>query len=210
MAQEGPDLERVDVIGCLSQRSRIERLQAMADSWTRERVARLPGDAFGLPATLIVLGDGDGERIRELGFFNAGPRGTLTSLIPQQGIVRLLREGGASAAALIAPQSRDVVALQIADLDHEETLTARIVRPAQGPATIDKWDFAPSRWPLRLREILSSVRAFTPGVPAGAMAGDGAAPARLTREGASPARRGLVRELREALGQPSAAPSWLQ
>jgi hypothetical protein len=212
-------LEHVDAIGCLSQRSRIERLQVIADAWTREHVGRLPNAESNLTATLIVLGETGPELTRELGFFNAGPKGTIASLIPQQGIVRILREGNARAAALIAPSSRDVVALQIADLDHEETLTTRILRSEQGVATIDKWDFAPIRWPLRLRQILRSVRASaatgsTSRLPAASgppPAATPGTPSRPAREPAPSGRRGQMRELREQLGQPAAAaPSWLQ
>src|SRR5207302_4457532 len=44
-AQEGPTVEHVEAIGCLSQRSRPERLQAMADAWTRDQLTRIPAQA---------------------------------------------------------------------------------------------------------------------------------------------------------------------
>ena len=217
-------MEHVDAIGCLSQRSRIERLQTIADGWTREQVGRTPGDAPTLTSTLIVLGKGGRELLRDLHFSGAGPTGTIDGLIPQQGIIRILREGDATAAALIAPRSADEVALQIADLDHEQSLTARIIRPEHGAATIDKWDFAPLRGPLRLRQILRSVRASAStaapgnrmtgvtGAPSPSLkAAAEARPARPARDPTPAGRRGQVRELREQLGRPApAAPSWLQ
>lgn len=217
-------MEHVDAIGCLSQRSRIERLQTIADGWTRAQVGRIPGDGPTLTPALIVLGEGGRELVRDLQFSGAGPRGTIDGLIPLQGIIRILREGDVTAAALIAPRSADEVALQIADLDHEQSLTARIIRPEHGAATIDKWDFAPFRGPLRLRQILRSVRASASlAAPGNRMTGVSgtpspflkpaaeARPARPSRDAIPAGRRSQVHELREQLGQPApAAPSWLQ
>src|SRR5689334_2612817 len=82
-AQEGPTMEHVDVIGCLSQRSRLERLQALADAWTREQLTRIPGQAPS--PTLIALADGGRELVRDLAFSGSASPGTLDGLIPQQG-----------------------------------------------------------------------------------------------------------------------------
>jgi hypothetical protein len=213
-------MEHVDVIGCLSQRSRLERLQALADAWTREQLTRIPGQAPS--PTLIALADGGRELVRDLAFSGSASPGTLDGLIPQQGIIRILREGNATAAALVAPRSPDLVGLQIADLDHEENLTARILRPEPGQATIDRWDFTLLRWPLRLRQLLRGARLAVPASAARAVAAAGPSrPATALKQVAAlgsgrvrdsaPGRRSQVRELREQLAEPPpAAPSWLQ
>ena len=213
-------MEHVEAIGCLSQRSRLERLQAMADAWTRDQLTRIPAQAPA--ATLIALAEGGRELVRDLPFTGAGRPGTLDGLIPQQGILRILREGNATAAALVVPRGPDLVGLQIADVDHEESLTARILRPEPGQATIDRWDFTPFHWPLRLRQILRGVRWQAAGT-AGTRLSSGpsrasvpsprpaAAPVPARPRESTPGRRNQVRELREQLGQPPpAAPSWLQ
>ncbi|HYM51476.1 MAG TPA: hypothetical protein VET65_13025 [Candidatus Limnocylindrales bacterium] len=194
----------------------------MADSWTREHVAQLdPGPSSLHPTLILVSATGD-ALTRELGALSGPSDGGLASLIPQQGIIRILRELGARAAALVATTGRDEVALQIADVDHEEMLTARIIRPEQGAPRIGKWDFSSVRGPLRLRPLLRTVR--TPSTTTRATSTDAdtastpaagrpaaPAPARPPKDGASAGRRGQVRELREELGQPAAAaPSWLQ
>lgn len=213
-------MEYVEAIGCLSQRSRLDRLQALADAWTRDQLSRVPGGAPA--ATLIALAEGGRELVRDLPFSAAARPGTLDGLIPQQGILRILREGDATAAALVATRSQDLVGLQIADLDHEESLTARILRPEAGLATIDRWDLTPFHWPLRLRQLLRGARGPAAGAAVTRLStGRAATPissakptpqaaAARARESA-PGRRSQVRELREQLGQPPpAAPSWLQ
>jgi hypothetical protein len=218
-------LDNVDT-GCLNQRLRIERLQVIADTWARDRVGRLASDELEISAALIVMGEGGHELTCELGSFAASLNQPIANLIPQQGIVRILREGDASAAALVASASADVVALQIADFDHEETLTARILRPAQGMVSLDKWDYAPGRSPLRLRQILRSVRGSGRTataerrvvVASGSVARPDASRPQAQRPAAphsvgsaAPARRNQAREMREELELPAAAaPSWLQ
>jgi hypothetical protein len=215
-------MEYVEAIGCLSQRSRLDRLQALADAWTRDQLSRAPAGASS--ATLIALAEGGRELVHDLPFSGTARPGTLDGLIPQQGILRILREGDATAAALIATRSHDLVGLQIADLDHEESLTARILRSEPGHATIDRWDLTPFHWPLRLRQLLRGARGPAAGAAvtrlststshaAAPMPSARPAPVAATvraRESA-PGRRSQVRELREQLGQPPpAAPSWLQ
>jgi hypothetical protein len=212
-------VEHIEAIGCLNQRSRLERLQALADAWTRDQLNRVPS---GAPAAmLITLGEGGRELVRDLSFTGEAHPGSLDGLIPQQGILRILREGDATAAALVAPRSQDLVGLQIADLDHEESLTARILRPEPGRATIDRWDLTPFRSRLRLRQLLRSVRTQGMGAAVARLSGrhapepapaPKASPAGAARpREAAPARRNQVREMREQLGQPPpAAPSWLQ
>jgi hypothetical protein len=140
------------------------------------------------------------------------PDAALDNLVPTQAIMRILRDTAASAVALIAPVNGSAAGLQIADIDHEQSLTARIDRQPDREPSLGQWDFGKVAWTVRLRHVLRAARAGTlneQAPPASARPHAASMPARP----ADPAsvRRNLRREMREQLHHtPAAAPSWLQ
>jgi hypothetical protein len=209
--------------GCLSQRSQLERLREIADGWAKDRLVNLDASANNLGTALIVLrADSEpGWDARELGVAPGvhgpadwpptDPHAALSQFIPVQSIMRILRATPANAAALITPFPSAMMALQIADFDHEESLTARIIRQPDASPTLGKWDFANVTWSVRLRQMLRGARGGA-GAARPTRAATASVPAKAPKlEPAGQSRRQHVRELREQLGQePAAAPSWLQ
>jgi hypothetical protein len=214
-------MHQIEEYGCLTQRSQIERLQELADATARERVRMLePTDLF--PATLFVIDQNGKESTWQLDRLPLAqpmptavqlvlhPEIALDNLVPTHTIMRILRETQASAAALVAPGSGSMAALQLADLDHEQSLIARIERRDAGEPTLGKWDFGKVAWAVRLRQVLrasqppSDERAEEPTRPV--TPAPGTRPAEPT-----PSRRNHRREMREQLHRTSPpAPSWLQ
>ena len=209
--------------GCLTQRSQLERLREIADGWAKDRLVGLDASAKNLGTALIVL-RADSEPswdARELGVAPGvhgptdwpppDPQAALSQFIPVQSIMRILRARPANAAALITPFPSAMLALQIADFDHEESLTARIIRQPDASPTLGKWDYANVTWSVRLKQMLRGARG---GANAGRSARETTVivPAKAQKlDPSGQGRRAHVRELREQLGQePAAAPSWLQ
>lgn len=213
------NMQHIEDDGCLTQRSQLDRLRDLADQIAREQVKDLqPGDF--LPTTVFVIDRNGNESVWELDHLALArpasaavqlllhPEIALDNLVPTQAIMRILRDTGATAAALVAPASATMAALQLADLDHEQSLTARIERQPEQSPLLAKWDFGKVAWTVRLRQVLRASRAGaveeTPARPATAVSG--ARPADPI-----PSRRNHRREMREQLHRPSAAaPSWLQ
>jgi hypothetical protein len=215
-------MQHIDDIGCLTQRSQLDRLQELADRITRERIKTLqPSDL--LATTVFVVSPNGQESTWDLDHLELArsspdaavqllldPEAVLDNLVPTQAIMRILRDTGASAVALIAPMSASGAALQLADVDHEQSLTARIVHQPDSEPSLSQWDFGKVAWTVRLRHVLRAAR----GAAADEAAQPAARPATTppTRP-AEPAvgRRSLRREMREQLHRaPAAAPSWLQ
>lgn len=208
--------------GCLTQRSQLEQLREIADGWAKDRLTSLTSDTGSLATSLIVLRAGAVPRwdAQEIGMlaaeqtlmdWHAAAAGAgLAQLIPFQTIMRILRDQPASAAALIAPIPSAMVALQIADFDHEESLTARIIQQPDASPTLGKWDFGNVPWTVRLRQMLRGARIGTQ-VKAARSAVTVIQPGAPKLVPSGPSRRHHVRELREQLGREAApAPSWLQ
>ena len=215
-------MQHIDDIGCLTQRSQLDRLQEFADRIVRERLKALqPTDL--LATTVFVIGPSGIESTWDLDHLALArsspdaavqllldPAAVLDNLVPTQTIMRILRDTGASAVALIAPMSASGAALQLADVDHEQSLTARIVHQPDSEPSLSQWDFGKVAWTVRLRHVLRAAR--------GAAVEEGAQPAArpATTAATRPAepavgRRSLRREMREQLHRtPAAAPSWLQ
>jgi len=218
-------MQHIDDLGCLTQRSQLERLQELADDITRERVKSLqPTDL--LAPMVFVIGPSGKESTWDLDHLALArstpeaavqlllePEAVLDNLVPTQAIMRILRDTSASAVALIAPTSASGAALQMADVDHEQSLTARIDRQPDSEATLGQWDFGKVAWTVRLRHVLRAAI----GSAADQQAQDASAkPPTAAAAPARPAdsattRRNHRREMREQLHrQPAAAPSWLQ
>ncbi|HET9847753.1 MAG TPA: hypothetical protein VFR68_04270 [Candidatus Dormibacteraeota bacterium] len=212
-------MQHIEDIGCLTQRSQLDRLRDLADQTAREQVLRLQPTEL-LPTTVFVVDRHGNESVWELDHLALArpataavqlllhPEIALDNLVPTQAIMRILRDTGASAAALVAPSSGVMAALQLADIDHEQSLTARIEGQPERAPVLGKWDFGKVAWAVRLRQVLRA--SSTPSVdetPARPMtAAPGARPAEPI-----PSRRNHRREMREQLHRPSAAaPSWLQ
>jgi hypothetical protein len=217
--------------GCLNQRSHLERLKAIADECVRGQLESGSLDPARTAAVIITVGEGGSELTRS--FQPIGDAAEpLARLLPQQVILRALRETDASAAALLAPLSDHQLGLQLADLDHEQTLTAQIERSVDARPILSQWDFDRVRWPFRLRQLLRTARSSgqiaaqlplwldEPAAPS-ADARPAEPEAAATREpvpagvgqafdGGPQNRQQLIREMREQLhhtGTP--APSWL-
>lgn len=214
-------MQHVEEYGCLTQRSQIDRLRELADEAARARVRTLEPTEL-IPATVFVIDASGKESTWEFDRLTLAHAGTpaiqlvlhpeiaLDNLVPTQAIVRILRDTDASAVALVAPASPSMAALQIADLDHEQSLTARIDRQPDHEPKLSKWDFGKVAWTVRLRQALRAARAATATRP-----DDGARPttaaAGVRPSDPTPSRRNHRREMREQLHRPSAAaPSWLQ
>jgi hypothetical protein len=213
-------MQYIDDIGCLTQRSQLDRLQELADRITRERIKTLqPTDL--LATTVFLIGASGKESTWDLDHLALArsspdaavqllldPEAVLDNLVPTHAIMRILRDSGASAVALIAPMSPSGAALQLADVDHEQSLTARIVHQPDSEPSLSQWDFGKVAWTVRLRHVLRAARASVDEAPQPA-----ARPTTTPVRAAEPAvgRRSLRREMREQLHRaPAAAPSWLQ
>jgi len=216
-------MQYIEDIGCLTQRSQLDRLQELADGITRERVKTLQSSDL-LASIVLVIGPSGRESTWDLDHLPMAraaqepavqlllPEATLDNLVPTQAIMRILRDTAASAVALIAPVNGSTAALQLADIDHEQSLTASIERQPDGEPSLGQWDFGKVAWAVRLRHVLRAAR----GSAADEQAQQGSArphAAAVPTRPADPAaiRRNLRREMREQLHrQPAAAPSWLQ
>src|SRR5260370_14947829 len=146
-------MQYIDDIGCLTQRSQLDRLQELADRITRERI-KTPQPTDLLATTVFLIGASGKESTWGLDHLAlAGsspdaavqllldPEAVLDNLVPTQAIMRILRDSGASAVALIAPMSPSGAALQLADVDHEQSLTAPIVPQPRTGANLTPWGF---------------------------------------------------------------------
>jgi hypothetical protein len=217
-------METRDDTGCLTQRTQLDRLQEIADAAIRERVKSLEGPAV-LATTAFVIGHGGKESVWELDHLPLarsaqGPavqlaldtEAALDNLVPTHALMRILRDTDAVAVAVVSALNTSAAAIQLADADHEESLTARIVREPDTEPTLGKWDFGKVAWTVRLRHVLRAARGATTEEPAKDASGRPqvtAAPARPAESSA--ARRNHRREMREQLHrQPASAPSWLQ
>src|ERR1700681_1569905 len=217
-------MQQIDDIGCLTQRSQLDRLQEFADRIIRERIKALqPADLFA--TTVFVIGPSGQESTWELDHPSVArsapeaavqllldPEAVLDNLVPTQAIMRIVRDSGASAVALIAPMSGSAAALQLADVDHEQSLTARILHQPDSEPSLSQWDFGKVSWTVRLRHVLRAAR----GTEAEEQAQQGTARPQVPSPPAGPAdpaatRRNHRREMREQLHRtPAAAPSWIQ
>ena len=221
-------MQHIDDIGCLTQRSQLDRLQEFADGVIRERVKMLqPTDL--LATTVFVIGPAGKETTWDLDHLALArsspepavqllldPEGVLDNLVPTQAIMRILRDTAASAVALIAPVNTSGAALQLADVDHEQSLTARIVRDADSEPSLSQWDFGKVAWTVRLRHVLRAARSAAVDDPAQPASTRPSAQAAAVQTATRPAeatggRRNHRREMREQLHhRAAAAPSWLQ
>jgi hypothetical protein len=217
-------MENIEDIGCLTQRSQLDRLQELADGITRERVKNLQSSDL-LVTTVLVIGPSGKESTWDLDHLPMArsatepaiqllldPEAALDNLVPTQAIMRILRDTAASAVALIAPVNGSAAALQLADIDHEQSLTARIERQPDREPSLGQWDFGKVAWTVRLRHVLRAARGSA--VDEQAQQGSARPPAAAVpaRPGDPAAtRRNHRREMREQLHRtPAAAPSWLQ
>jgi hypothetical protein len=214
------NLEHIVEHGCLTQRSQLERLQEVADLVARERVKTLAADEY-LPSLLFVIDREGKDSVWELDRMDlarstagrqSNPQLSFDNLVTTQAMIGIVRDADASAIAVVAAASMTLAALQLADLDHEQTLTSRIERANEAVPTLAKWDFGNVAWTVRLRQVLQAAAAHQredgkEDAPARPMAVPvGVRPAEQT-----PNRRNHRREMREQLhGTPAAAPSWLQ
>jgi hypothetical protein len=214
-------MQNIDDIGCLTQRSQLDRLQDFADRIIRERIKALqPSDL--LATTVFVIGSTGKETSWELDHLAVArsapeaavqllldPEAVLDNLVPTQAIMRILRDSGASAVALIAPMSTSAAALQLADVDHEQSLTARIVHQPDSEPSLSQWDFGKVAWTVRLRHALRAARGASVDEAVQTAARPATTPTRPTEPASG--RRNHRREMREQLHHaPAAAPSWLQ
>jgi hypothetical protein len=214
-------MQYIDDIGCLTQRSQLDRLQDFADRITRERVKALqPSDLLG--TSVFVIGPSAKESTWDLDHLSLArsspdaavqllldPEAVLDNLVPTQAIMRILRDTGASAVALIAPMSPSGAALQLADIDHEQSLTARIIYQPDSEPSLSQWDFGKVAWTVRLRHVLRAARGGAVDDSAQTTVRPGTTPIRPAEPAVG--RRNHRREMREQLHRtPAAAPSWLQ
>src|ERR1700719_773349 len=163
-------MQQVDDIGCLTQRSQLDRLQELADGIARERVKGLQSTDL-LATIVLVIGPSGKESTWDLDHLPMArsaqepavqllldPDAALDNLVPTQAIMRILSDTSASAVALIAPVHRSAAALQLADVDHEQSLTARIERQLHREPSLGQWDFGKVAWTVRLRHVLRAAR----------------------------------------------------
>jgi hypothetical protein len=216
-------MQHTEDIGCLTQRSQLDRLQELADGIARERVKTLQSSEL-MATIVLVIGPSGKESTWDLDHLPMArsatepavqllldPDAALDNLVPTQAIMRILRDTAASAVALIAPVNGSAAALQLADIDHEESLTARIERQPDREPSLGQWDFGKVAWTVRLRHVLRAARGTVDEQAQQASARPQAAtvPARPADPAAT--RRNHRREMREQLHRtPAAAPSWLQ
>jgi hypothetical protein len=213
-------MQQTEDIGCLTQRSQLDRLQELADGITRERVKTLQSSDL-LATIVLVIGPSGKESTWDLDHLPMArsatepsvqllldPDAALDNLVPTQAIMRILRDTAASAVALIAPVNGSAAALQLADIDHEESLTAKIDRQPDREPSLGQWDFGKVAWTVRLRHVLRAARG-TVDEQGSARPQAAAVPARPGDPAAT--RRNHRREMREQLHRtPAAAPSWIQ
>ena len=213
-------MQRLDDTGCLTQRSQLERLRELADSVVQERVKALTAPTAKVGTVLLVLGAGgqestwdvetlasSGARLGRGTQWMVDPDAALANFVPTQAIMRILRETGATAAALVAPVATSAIAMQLADTDHEQSLTTRLIRQPEASPTIGPWDFGSVLWAVRLRHMLLASRRATAIAPSRPVTPTAPVQAPVT----GGRRRGQMREMREQLHrEPAAAPSWLQ
>ena len=218
-------MQYIDEHGCLTQRSQLDRLRELADGTARQRIKALAPTEL-LPTTVFVVDSGGKESIWDLDHLAVAgsssgsavqllldPELALDNLVPTHAIMRILRETAASAVAVMAPVNASAAALQLADLDHEQSLTVRIERAPEHEPALGPWDFGKVAWTVRLRHVLRAARATaTDEQPTSVPV---RAPVTATQQSrpidAAAARKNLRREMREQLHrQPAAGPSWLQ
>lgn len=215
-------MQQLEEHGCLTQRSQLDRLRSIADDAIRDRVRTLEPTEL-VNAILFVIDRQGTESRWELDRVPLArsastavqlllyPELALDNLAPTQTMMRILRDTEASAAALVAPAGVSMVALQLADLDHEQSLISRIERAPGELPRLGIWDFGKVAWAVRLRQVLRAARTAGDGQEDEApnrpvTAAPGARPAEPI-----PSRRNHRRELREQLHRtPASAPSWLQ
>ncbi len=217
-------MQPIEDIGCLTQRSQLDRLQELADGITRERVRRLQASDL-LETIVLVIGPSGKESTWDLDHLPLArsapepavqllldPDAALDNLVPTQAIMRILRDTAASAVALVTAVNISAAALQLADLDHEQSLTARIDRQPDREPSLGLWDFGRVAWTVRLRHVLRAARGGTVDEQAQQASARPAVTAVPTRPGDPAAtRRNHRREMREQLYRQGApAPSWLQ
>ena len=212
-------MQKVDDTGCLTQRSQLERLRELADGVVQERVKTMSSPSAKLATVLLVIGTerkettwdveslaSEGARLGRGTQWLVDPEVALANFVPTQAILRILRETGATAAALVAPVTSAAIAMQLADADHEQSLTARLIRQPESSPTVSKWDFGSVLWAVRLRQMLLASHRPPAAPPARPVTAPAAVPPPTVSR-----RRGQVREMREQLHrEPAAAPSWLQ
>jgi hypothetical protein len=105
--------------------------------------------------------------------------------------------------------STSAAALQLADVDHEQSLTARIVHQPDSEPSLSQWDFGKVAWTVRLRHALRAARGASADEAVQTAARPATTPTRPTEPASG--RRNHRREMREQLHHaPAAAPSWLQ
>lgn len=217
-------MQHTDEHGCLTQRSQLDRLRELADGTARERVKRLEPSQL-LPATVFVIDAAGKESTLDLDGLSLArpapqaiqllidPEIALDNLVPTQAIIRILRDTSATAVALVAPASASIAALQLADLDHEQSLTARIERHPEHEPVLGDWDFGKVAWNVRLRQVLHASRRGSVDEQPAPAPSRRPVTAAVSARAMDPvtARRSLRREMREQLHRQSApAPSWLQ
>ena len=218
-------MQYIDEHGCLTQRSQLDRLREVAEGTTRERVKALAPTEL-LATTVFVVDPGGKESIWNLDHLAVAgsstgsavqllldPELALDNLVPTQALMRILRDTDASAVAVVAPVNASAAALQLADLDHEQSLTARIERGPEREPALGQWDFGKVAWTVRLRHVLRAARGRAgeeQAAPAPVRSPIAAAQPSRPMDAAA-ARLNLRREMREQLHRPPvAAPSWLQ
>ena len=218
-------MQYIDEHGCLTQRSQLDRLRELADGTARQRVKALAPTEL-LPTTVFVVEPGGKESIWDLDHLAVAgsstgsavqllldPELALDNLVPTQALMRILRDTDASAVAVVAPVNASAAALQLADLDHEQSLTARIERGPEREPALGQWDFGKVAWTVRLRHVLRAARGRAgeeQAAPAPVRSPIAAAQPSRPMDAAA-ARLNLRREMREQLHRPPvAAPSWLQ
>ncbi len=218
-------MQYIDEHGCLTQRSQLDRLRELADGTARQRVKALAPSEL-LPTTIFMVEPGGKESMWDLDHLalagsSSGsavqllldPELALDNLVPTHAIMRILRDTAASAVAVMAPVNASAAALQLADLDHEQSLTARIEREPEHEPALGQWDFGKVAWTVRLRHVLRAARGRTAEDEHGVVPVRPPVAATQPSQPADPvaARKNLRREMREQLHrQPAAGPSWLQ
>src|SRR5437763_15175502 len=163
-------MQDIDEHGCLTQRSQLDRLRELAEGTARERVKALAPTGV-LATTVFVVDPGGKESIWDLDHLaGAGsasgsavqlvldPELALDNLVPTHAIMRILRDTAASAVAVMGSVNASAAALQLADFDHEQSLTIRIEREPEHEPTLGQWDFGKVAWTVRLRHVLRAAR----------------------------------------------------
>src|SRR2546427_11646136 len=116
-------MQYIEDIGCLTQRSQLDRLQEFADRITRERIRGLqPSDL--LSTSVFTIGPSGKESTWELDHLALArsaseaavqllldPEAVLDNLVPTPAIMRIVRDSRASAGALIGAVGASPAAL---------------------------------------------------------------------------------------------------